>query len=170
MKNRVILGEKAQLSLPKVFIYAIFKFKLPPEIVIIKSGLPDEFRCVCYFLEVIFPSQTVYKFSRLYHNLQYALTNSSHYKQYWPKRLFRAPWITCDVAVLYNLVSVVSFDFFVRDVLFAVSGVLNMSLTISQISGFLARHNCNYPWSYSPDPLDGYLPLPHLFTLLTIDT
>ena len=42
MKNRVILGEKAQLSLPKVFIYAIFKFKLPPEIVIIKSGPPDE--------------------------------------------------------------------------------------------------------------------------------
>ena len=79
MKNRVILGEKAQLSLPKVFIYAIFKFKLPPEIVIIKSGPPDEFRCVCYFLEVIFLSQTVYKFSRLYHNLLYALTNSSHY-------------------------------------------------------------------------------------------
>ena len=47
-----------------------------------------------------------------------------------------------------------------------------MSLTISQISGFLTRHNCNpfdCQWSYSLDPLDSYLQLPYLFTIFTAD-
>ena len=46
-----------------------------------------------------------------------------------------------------------------------------MSLTISQINGFPTRHNCNpfdYQWSYSLDPLDGYVQLFYLFTLLIL--
>ena len=46
-----------------------------------------------------------------------------------------------------------------------------MSLTISQISGFLTRHNCNpfdCQWSFSLDPLDGYLQLSYLSTLLLL--
>ena len=48
-----------------------------------------------------------------------------------------------------------------------------MSLTISQISGFLTRHNCNpfdCQWSYSLDPLGSYQQLPYLFTIFTTDT
>ena len=48
-----------------------------------------------------------------------------------------------------------------------------MSLTISQISGFLTRHNCNpfdCQWSYSLDPLDSYQQLPYLFPIFTSDT
>ena len=92
-------------------------------------------------------------------------------KQYWLGGFFRAPWITCDVAFLYNFVSQNSFEFSVDGCpSFGVSGVLNMFLTISQICGFLTRHNCNpfdCQWSYSLDPLDGYLQLSHLFTLST---
>ena len=46
-----------------------------------------------------------------------------------------------------------------------------MSLTISQIIGFLTRHNCNpfdRQWSYSLDLLDGYLQVSYLFTLLLL--
>ena len=46
-----------------------------------------------------------------------------------------------------------------RDLL-SISGVLKMSLTISQKSDFLTRHNCNpfvCQWSCSLDPLDGLL-------------
>ena len=62
---------------------------------------------------------------------------------------------------------------FQADILFGISGVPNISLTISQISGFLTRHNCNpfdYQWSYCIDPLDGYVQLSFLFTLFIIDT
>ena len=79
----------------------------------------------------------------------------------------------CDAAFLCNLVSEISSDFSVGGCpIWCFRGSKYVSDNFPD-KRFVTRHNCNpfdYQWSYSLDPLGGYLQLSYRLTLFTIDT